>query len=130
MAAEDDATKARMHLRSKLEKMAKTNARFSTLVGVDDGDGDLEVIYLFDHAGELLTLRATYDLGETIPSISDLYPAADFLERELVDLFGVDVEGKEPWLLLEPGSGVEAPLRKSFAGPPAKGDGGEGGDAG
>ncbi len=121
--AGEDRTKERMHLRSRVEKLAKTGARFSTLVGVDDGDGNLEVIYLFDHEGELLTLRTTYGLDEAIPSISDVYPAAEIVERELVDLFGVTVEGREPWLLLTPESGVRAPLRKSFLEAPDKGPG-------
>jgi NADH:ubiquinone oxidoreductase subunit C len=118
--AGEDRSKERMHLRSKVEKMAKTGARFSTLVGVDDGDGNLEVIYLFDHQGDLLTLRTTYGLDEVIPSISDVYPAAEVIERELVDLFGVTVEGREPWLLLTPESGVRAPLRKSFSEAPGE----------
>lgn len=110
--ANDDRTKERMQLRSKLENLGKAGARFSTLVGVDIDDDTLEVIYLFDHQGELLHLRIRYDFDETIPSISDIYPAAAILERELVDLFGVKVVDMEPYLLLEPGSGIEGPLRK------------------
>lgn len=110
--ANDDRTKECMQLRSKLEKLGKAGARFSTLVGVDIDDATIEVIYLFDHQDELLHLRIRYDFDESIPSISDIFPAATILERELVDMFGVKVDGMEPYLLLEPGSGIKAPLRK------------------
>ena len=125
---DDDRTKERMEFVSKLEKLAREGARFSTLVGVDLDDDTIEVVYLFDLRGELLHLRISYGFDETIPSISDTFPAATILERELVDLFGVDVEGMEPYLLMEPGSGVEGPLRKRRAkaegeGDPADGEG-------
>lgn len=108
----EDMTKHRMEVRSKVEKMQKSGARFVVLAANDIGDGKFEVIYLFHHMGELLEVRLCVGIDEVVPTITDLFPAASFLEREMVDLFGVQVEGAAPNLLLEPGSGVEAPLRK------------------
>jgi NADH:ubiquinone oxidoreductase subunit C len=108
----EDLTKHRMEVRSKVEKMLKSGARFVVLAANDIGDGKFEVIYLFHHMGELLEVRLCVGIDEVVPTITDLFPAAAFLEREMVDLFGVNVEGAAPNLLLEPGSGIEAPLRK------------------
>ncbi len=108
----EDLTKHRMEVRSKIEKMQKSGARFVVLAANDMGEGKFEVIYLFYHMGELLEVRLCVGIDEVVPTITDLFPAAAFLEREMVDLFGVKVEGAAPNLLLEPGAGVVAPLRK------------------
>jgi len=110
-----DATRHRMEVRSKLEKLAKSGARFVVIAANDLADGTIEVIYLFVHAGQLLEVRLCTGIDEVIPTITDLYPAAAFLEREMVDLFGVTVEGAAPNMLLVPGSGIKAPLRKQRA---------------
>ncbi|NHW88086.1 MAG: NADH-quinone oxidoreductase subunit NuoB [Archaeoglobales archaeon] len=50
-----------------------------------------------------------------ISSLSDIFPSADYLEREMQDLFGVEFVGN-PWkgrFLLAPDA-PEAPLRKDF----------------
>jgi len=51
-----------------------------------------------------------------VESICDVFPSADYLEREMHDLFGVIFEGN-PWMgkrfLLAPDS-PENPLRKDF----------------
>jgi NADH:ubiquinone oxidoreductase subunit C len=107
----------------KIEKMRKSGARFVVLAANDIGDGKFEVIYLFHHMGELLEVRLCVGIDEVVPTITDLFPAADFLEREMVDLFGVNVEGAAPNLLLEPGSGISAPLRKRREGAAPGSDG-------
>ncbi|MFP3207920.1 MAG: NADH-quinone oxidoreductase subunit NuoB [Caldivirga sp.] len=59
-----------------------------------------------------------------VPSIIDLYPGADYQERELYDLFGVWFEGN-PWMgsnfLLDPDTPVKYPLRKEYRIPSLKG---------
>ena len=112
--AEEMGDAAWMECRSKLEKLRNQEARFVVLAGNDLGGGTLEVIYLFVHGGEFVEVRYEAPLDRTLPTVTDLFPAALMLERELVDLMGVNVEGAEPYLLLEAGSGVTAPLRRSL----------------
>ena len=51
-----------------------------------------------------------------VSTIVHLYPAADWFERELSEMFGIEIGGrKAPRLLLEKWNGADAPLRKSFA---------------
>jgi NADH-quinone oxidoreductase subunit C len=42
---------------------------------------------------ERIFLRVDLDDGETLPTITHLYPAANFMEREVYDMFGVVFEG-------------------------------------
>ena len=50
-----------------------------------------------------------------VPSLIDIWPSADYMEREMYDLFGVWFEGN-PWMgknfLLDPDTPVKFPLRK------------------
>ena len=86
--------------------------------GVDLGDEGIEIVtqlYSLAHRHRVrVKLRlATDDLS--YPTISDLYPTADWHERETMEMFGVSVEGHpQPVKLLlhEPFEGY--PLRKDF----------------
>ncbi|MEM0086719.1 MAG: NADH-quinone oxidoreductase subunit C [Candidatus Micrarchaeaceae archaeon] len=52
----------------------------------------------------------------SVPTIVPIYKAADWYERELHEMFGILIEGRNTKrLLLEKWDGVDAPLRKSFA---------------
>lgn len=51
----------------------------------------------------------------SIPTIMKTYSGADWHERELSEMFGIEIKGrKAPRLLLEKWNGIDAPLRKSF----------------
>jgi NADH-quinone oxidoreductase subunit C len=51
-----------------------------------------------------------------IPSATGVYRAADWYERELSEMFGIEVKGRRnARLLLEKWNGKPAPLRKNFA---------------
>ncbi len=50
-----------------------------------------------------------------VSTVMHVYPAADWHERELSEMFGVEIAGrKAERLLLEKWNGSDAPLRKSF----------------
>ncbi len=51
-----------------------------------------------------------------LPTIINLHHSADWYERELSEMFGIEITGrKAPRLLLEKWDGIDPPLRKSFA---------------
>lgn len=95
--------------------------RFMTLSAVDNGL-DMEYLYHFNINGIVLTLRSLKPKEEpTLDSIADLVPAANFIEREISDLFGIKlINHPEP----EPAGLVltrdwpedKRPLKKPFEG--------------
>jgi NADH-quinone oxidoreductase subunit C len=62
-----------------------------------------------------LFLRVALDDGESVPSVTGIWPGANFLEREVYDLFGITFSG-HPDLrkLLTPDELDGHPLRKDF----------------
>ncbi len=65
----------------------------STITATDVGE-EFEIIYHFD-CGDGVVLNMRYNLPKGdggISTITDIYPGAEFYERELIDMFGIDVE--------------------------------------
>ncbi len=66
-------------------------------------------------ANERCSLRVHLDDGETLPTVTDVWPAASFMEREVYDLFGVTFEGHPDLRKLVTPEDLEGhPLRKDF----------------
>jgi NADH:ubiquinone oxidoreductase subunit C len=87
-------------------------ARLISIFPVDNADGTLDIIYMFQMGSEVVQHRYTIREDEELDSLSDLFKGALNMEREMVDLFGLKVKGVEGGLLLCPESGVVKPLRK------------------
>jgi NADH-quinone oxidoreductase subunit C len=72
-------------------------------------------LYSIEHThGVRIKTRVSRD-APTVPTISDLFPACDWHEREVMEMFGITVEGHPrpvKLLLSEPFEGY--PLRKDF----------------
>jgi len=62
-----------------------------------------------------LRLRVQVGAGEKVPSVTGVWPTANWLEREIYDMFGVEFEG-HPDLkrILMPDEWVGHPLRKDY----------------
>lgn len=77
-------------LRKAVETLQRGyETRFMTLSAVDHGL-DIEFLYHFHVDGNVVTLRTTKSKEENaIDTIADLVPAANFIEREVSDLFGI-----------------------------------------
>ena len=65
--------------------------RFMTISAVDHGL-DFEFLHHFHVDGAVVTLRSVKPKEDnTLESITDIIPAANFIEREITDLFGVKI---------------------------------------
>jgi Ni,Fe-hydrogenase III component G len=88
------------------------------ITGLDSGAeaGKLEVLYHFCSGSAVLTLRVTTPREQAaVPSICTIVPYASVFERELVEMFGVEVVGTpDPSRLYLPDDWTEGvyPLRK------------------
>ncbi len=84
------------------------------------GAGHLEVIYLFFEGAAVAALRVAVPYkNATVPTVCDIVPSATLYERELMELFGITVEGTpDPSRLVLPDEWPDGvyPLRKSFTG--------------
>jgi NADH:ubiquinone oxidoreductase subunit C len=87
-------------------------------------EGKIEVLYHFCQGPAILTLRVSVPYSQTvIPSICPVAPAASLYERELMEMFGIDVQGTpftQKLLLPDDWPDGVYPLRKSFTGFPNK----------
>ena len=98
--------------------MKKKGFSYLKAITAVDYKDHLEAVYiLYDVKGkrqEVLKVILPSENPE-IQTILKVYPAADWFERELYEMFGIMVTGRQiKKLLLEEWNGVDAPLRKSF----------------
>ncbi len=99
---------------------------FESLTCVDRlaGHGAFELIYTFNRyeasASSRVAWRVWSPAGESVPTVSGVFGAANWNEREAWELYGVTFAGHPnlTWLLLPEGTEWR-PLLKSFTGPPA-----------
>ncbi|HEY9076788.1 MAG TPA: NADH-quinone oxidoreductase subunit C [Anaerolineaceae bacterium] len=86
-------------------------------------EGMIEALYHFCNKAVIVTLRIRIPYNDpTIPSICSIVPVATLYERELMEMFGVEISGTpDPSRLLLPDDWPDGvyPLRKSFTGLPA-----------
>jgi Ni,Fe-hydrogenase III component G len=99
--------------------LSELDARFSTISGVDYVD-NLGLTYHFalDSAGLVLSFKVKVPNDKPeVDSISDIVPAAQFIEREIHDLFGIGFNGHPnlgKWILGDDWPEGVYPLRKDF----------------
>ncbi|MDW5564217.1 MAG: NADH-quinone oxidoreductase subunit C [Methanomassiliicoccus sp.] len=100
---------------SKIRELSQEGAvRLVTIIASEDGAGGLELIYVLDRSGELLSIRSRCPLDEELETLSSVFAGAENLEREIIDLYGARFEGLKGGLLLRPGDLV-APMRRTPA---------------
>lgn len=108
---------------------AELGFRFSIATGIDTRDG-IEILYHFSHdeAGTFYTLKAVVPKDDPkIQSLADFLPAANWIEREMHELLGVDFTGHPnlvPLLTAESWPADLYPLRRDYNGEHEKMDGG------
>jgi NADH:ubiquinone oxidoreductase subunit C len=83
-------------------------------------DGQIELLYQFCQRAIIVTLRIRVIYGSPIaPSICGVIPSATLYEREMIEMFGVILEGtpsKARLLLPDDWPDYVYPMRKSFKG--------------
>jgi NADH:ubiquinone oxidoreductase subunit C len=95
-------------------------ARLMTVTGRYRADGETDVIYHFDVEKEIVNL-STHTHGQKLPSITPLIAAANWIEREIHDLYGVTFEGHpQPDRLIRPPQIPEGLYREQGGKPSAE----------
>jgi Ni,Fe-hydrogenase III component G len=91
-------------VRAAAAAMLAAHGRFAALVGVPR-EGGLELTWHWDLDGRLLSVVARLGPGDAVPSIVDIYPGADWAERETREYFAVTFDGRAstPPLMLREG---------------------------
>jgi Ni,Fe-hydrogenase III component G len=86
----------------------------------EQSEGVIEVVYFFANEAAIAGLRVAVPYSNAVvPSICDINPSATLYERELIEMFGVDVEGtpvRDHLVLSDDWPDGVYPLRKSFNG--------------
>lgn len=89
---------------------------FLTLNGIDLGNETIELQWIFSKYAakeDAVVFYAITDFKTSVPSIVSLIPSAIMGEREVVDMFGVEIEGALKGLYLDKDS-KSMPLRCSL----------------
>jgi NADH:ubiquinone oxidoreductase subunit C len=109
----------RADLLGELERLWKEGFTYLVKVTAVDYVDRITIVYIVRNLasgkGEVIEV----DVAPTdawIPSAAAVYRSADWYERELSEMFGVEIRGRRARrLLLESWDGKPAPLRKNFA---------------
>ncbi len=95
------------------------SARFVTLTALDGGE-DIELLYVLAVGGTIVSLRARIPKEtNATESVTDIFPGAELIEREVSELFGLTFAGhprQKNLILPEDWSPDKAPLRKPLTG--------------
>ena len=83
-------------------------------------EGQIEVLYHFCEGAAIATLRVMVNYSNAVvPSICPVYPSATLYEREMIEMFGVEITGTpntDKLVLPDDWPAGVYPLRKSFTG--------------
>jgi hypothetical protein len=101
-------------VRDAARRMLDCGARFCALVAIPEAVGGLRISWNWDVNGALLSIESTVDRDTPVPSIADIYPGADWAERETRDYYAVsfDQRATTPPLMLRSGDQPGVMLRE------------------
>lgn len=82
--------------------MLESEVRLSTMTATAREDGETDIVYHYAVPGESINVRLITK-GQHIPSISNILHAANWIEREIKDLYAVQFDGHpDPRRLVRP----------------------------
>jgi NADH-quinone oxidoreductase subunit C len=98
------------------------NCQFTTLIDITavdfpDREKRFEVVYhlLSMRENQRIRVKLSVREGEIVPSITDIFPSANWQEREVFDMYGIPFSGHPDLRRLLTDYGFEGyPLRKDF----------------
>ncbi len=109
----------REQLLAELSGRKKTGYSYLVKITAVDYVKYMEAVYVIRNMdeGKDETLEVDFDPGDAwVPSVMKIYKAADWYEREMGEMFGIEIKNRDAdRLLLEKWNGSAAPLRKNFA---------------
>ncbi|QOY52919.1 NADH-quinone oxidoreductase subunit C [Candidatus Sulfurimonas baltica] len=101
------------NIREKIKEFySEKEWHFITLNGVALEDEKIEIQWMFskyESLDEIVVFFTVINRGDVVPSIADIIPSAIISQREVVDMFGVEVDGSLKGLYLDADS-VQMPL--------------------
>jgi NADH-quinone oxidoreductase subunit C len=108
----------REDLVGKAGEMKKNGFSYLVKITAVDYVKHLEVIYFVRNLGEGKDETIEVEVGPAdawVPTVMGVYRSADWYEREMCEMFGIEIKGRPAGrLLLEKWNGKAAPLRKNF----------------
>ena len=105
----------RLDVPAMAQLMLKHQFRLSTMTAIERSDGETDVIYHFVNAKIAINIRTTTK-QQLLASIANILPSANWVEREIRDLYAVHFEGHpDPRPLVRPKEMPEGFFRKSIA---------------
>jgi NADH:ubiquinone oxidoreductase subunit C len=102
-------------IRKIARTMLEAEARFVAIVALSEPANAMRLSWHWDMGGTLLSAVSFLAEGINVPSIVEIYPGADWAERETRDYYAVTFEGRKetPTLMLRNGDKPGAFLRTS-----------------
>lgn len=95
--------------------MVENHTRLSTMTAIECTDGETDIVYHFINPKLAVNIRAK-TTNNTLPSLGKYLPSADWIEREIHDLYAVNFEGHPDMRPLErPAEMPEGFFRKEIA---------------
>jgi NADH-quinone oxidoreductase subunit C len=109
-------TPKKMDVRATTTRMISLDARFVAITATEQPDKEIRLDYQWDLNGQLLSF-VTATAAQRVPSITDLCPAADWVERETREYFAVEFTGREDTkpLMTRAGDPIGINLHKEVA---------------
>ncbi len=108
----------REDLLRRLEEMKGHGYDYLVKITAVDYGKNLQAVYFLRNIAENKdeTLEIDLEYGDAwLPTAMDIFPAADWYERELMEMFGVAIKNRiAKRILLEKWDGIDPPFRKSF----------------
>jgi hypothetical protein len=105
-----------LDVRATTQHMVQLGARFLCITATERPDKEIRLDYQWDLGGALLSF-VTATVSQKIATITDISPAADWVERETHEYFAVEFIGRKNTLPLmtRPGDPIGINLHKEEA---------------
>ena len=97
------ATVRGLDVRAMADLMLGNDVRLVTITAMPDASGGHRLVYHWDADGTIINIVTT--VTASIPTIADILPAADWVEREIRDYYALEFDGRAetPTLMLRDG---------------------------